>query len=254
MPSIWTATRNCTFFGIAEPLQLNPKWACALGWRKNDPFFIESFVWVSTTWLFILARGLYFLNWCWIGDKCINFNSTALLLFLHTVKITWIFILWTYCMSHTDCMIQYFRYLFQCFRCQNRLPFEQGCLGTWNQKRPIQNPCPTSQKEKRGRRLCPKTLHFGYLRPSRFLQGTQDCQRWRHRVNKCSNKRTILCCHVLLFCLCTICIWCLFRCRVNYRIACGWNQLWISSDVSRRIWLRLMWRKWLTLWVHCKVH
>ena len=63
------------------------------------------------------------------------------------------------------------------FRCQNRLPFEQGRLGTWNQKRSIQNPCPTSQKEKRGRRLCPKTLHFGHLRPSRLLQGAQDCQR-----------------------------------------------------------------------------
>ena len=53
----------------------------------------------------------------------------------------------------------------------------------------------------------------------------------------------------MLFCLCTICIWCLFRCRVNYRIACVWNQLWISSDVSRRTWLRHTWQKWLTLWV-----
>ena len=138
------------------------------------------------------------------------------------------------------------RYTFY-FRCQNRLPFEQGCLGTWNQKRSIQNPCPTSQKEKRGWRLCSKTLHFGHLRSSRLLQGAQDCQCWCHRVNKSSNKRTIY--YHVLFCLCTICIWCLFRCRVNYRIACVWNQLWISSDVSRRTWLRHTWQKWLTLWV-----
>ena len=197
----------------------------------------------------ILTRNLFLLQPFWGPSRTLNHLTVDQFLVKYQPKIR---VRWFCVMSHTDCMIQYFRYLFQCFRCQNRLPFEQGCLGTWNQKRPIQNPCPTSQKEKRGRRLCPKTLHFGYLRPSRFLQGTQDCQRWRHRVNKCSNKRTILCCHV--FCLCTICIWCLFRCRVNYRIACGWNQLWISSDVSRRIWLRLMWRKWLTLWVHCKVH